>query len=142
VPPHFTLVFPVTAIDEASLIRHTRRVAEESAAINFRLRTALAVKDPLSEATHVFLVPEEGFAAIVRLHDRLLTGPLADALRLDIPFIPHVTVAAFADAALAKSLADDLNGQPIAIDGEIGSITTVRYDRGAVTTIDRVDLHS
>lgn len=140
VPPHVTLVFPVTNVEAEPLARHVETIAAQTGRIEFCLRSALAVKDALSEMAHVFLVPDEGFAALVRLHDRLYAGPLAGALRLDIPFIPHVTVAGFTDVVRAMALADNLNEAVIAVAGSISAITMIRLDGGMARTVDRIRL--
>ena len=53
----------------------------------------MIIKDVFSSLTHLFLVPNEGCSAFVILHDPLYTGSLTDSLRLDIPFISHLTIA-------------------------------------------------
>lgn len=73
------------------------------------MRCAIVVKDALSDNTHTFLTPDEGFREIVKLHDHLYRGALANELRLDIPFIPHITVAISPDANVCKRIADDIN---------------------------------
>ena len=47
------------------------------ATIRFRLRSALVVPEPALGRFHVFLIPDEGFGAILKLHDALHVGPVA-----------------------------------------------------------------
>ena len=110
------------------------------ASITFALRCALVVKDALSEQTHTFLVPDEGFSDLVRLHDRLYTGLFTDQLRLDIPYIPHITVATSLDPMVCKRLADEINHQQIAISGTIRAIDIVQFANRTVTTLARIPL--
>jgi len=140
VPAHFTLVFPSRTVDEAALTAHVRIVVEKTARIRFCLRTALLVKDLLTEVFHVYLVPEEGFSALVRLHDQLYTGPLSGSLRLELPFIPHITVGAFRDGVSGKKLADELNSQGLEMAGELDTISVFRFDDGALTLLDEINL--
>ena len=140
VPPHITLVFPLPSDTPARLAEHVGGVACRHASFGVRLRTALPVKDPLGPFTHVYLVPEEGFSAIVRLHDALYSGPLSSALRLDVPYIPHLTVAAFADAARAKDLADRLNGAALDVAGRITGVSVLRLAPGRAESMSRFRL--
>jgi 2'-5' RNA ligase len=93
------------------------------------------VNDDSSPNVYVLLVPDEGFSGIVKLHDRLYTGLLADRLRLDIPFIPHVTIGYSTDIHLCKSAVDDLNGQDFEIEGVIDQLELVRIEGSTYETI-------
>ena len=77
---------------------------------------------------------------MVKLHDRLYTGPLAAELRLDIPFIPHLTVGNASEAQACKRLADDLNARGVSIHGGIATLGVVRYEGGRVESIERIEL--
>jgi len=140
VPPHFTLVFHAAMRQEAAVAAHVRRIAARFRRFACRLRCALTYPDSLSGQTYVSLMPDEGFAALVRLHDRLYTGPLKRQLRLDIPFTPHVTLARFATPAPAKRLADRINARDFAVRADVGAIDLVAYDGAAVTPLARIAL--
>jgi hypothetical protein len=140
VEPHYTLVFPVVDFEVEPFGRHVRSHLHGQAAIPFELRCALVVKDALGEATHTFLVPDQGFSDLVKLHDRLYSGILAAHLRLDIPFIPHITVAASPDAAVCKRVADEINSQEIAIRGTISALDIVHFASQRVATVEEVKL--
>ena len=137
---HVTLVFPVAGMAPGAFVAATERGASGCGAIRFVLRSAVPFRDVTAPRTHVFLVPDEGLGALVRLHDRLYAGALAPELRLDIPAIPHVTVAAKAEAAEAKALADELNAGPFAVAGTIAALDIVAHDGGPVRTLARVPL--
>lgn len=141
---HFTLVSPLALAPERhsveELVAFVGTIAREQRPFPFVLRSALPFPDTLGPATHVFLVPDEGFGALVRLRDRLYSGPLARDLRLDIPAIPHVTIGRAASARHAKRLADSLNARPLAIAGEITALYFVAHDGGTVRTIARLPL--
>ena len=145
VAAHFTIVFPTTSLLTTSLlaeafVAEVARQAEGCAPIPFVLRSALPFKDVTGEGADVFLVPDEGFGALVRLHDRLYAGALALALRLDIPSIPHITVGRAADPRDCKRLADALNARPFAIRGTIAALDVVAREEHAVRTIARLPL--
>ena len=105
VDPHFTLVFPVHGLVSDTFVAHVERQAKGIEPIWFVLRQAVIEKDTFSAYTHVFLVPDEGYAAIVALHDRLYTGVLAAEQRTDIPFIPHIGVGNAVDPAACRRVA-------------------------------------
>ena len=140
VGPHFTIVFPVEGMSREKFCEHVRGQACGVRRIPFVLRCAIIVKDHFSEYTHVFLVPDEGYSDIVKLHDRLYTGPLTSELRLDIPFTPHIGVANAVDARKCKELADELNNEGFCIDGLISDLDTANYEDDRLETFERIEL--
>jgi 2'-5' RNA ligase superfamily len=140
VTPHFTIVFPVVTIDQHVFLEHVKQRCHGWKKISFVLRCALIVKDAFNQYTHVFLVPDEGFSSIVRLHDALYTGPLASELRLDIPFLPHIGIGNALDPHMCKSLADQVNQKPVSIEGTIEALDVARHEGNKVKTIEHVAL--
>ena len=140
VAPHFTLVFPCKADPADAVLEHAAHVASQTEPARFVLRSALAVKDTFTAASHVFLVPDEGSSAVVALHSSLNSGPLAPIARPDIPFTPHVTVAALEDPEQAAAVADELNASGVAIAGTIFAIDVLALDDKAVREISRIEL--
>lgn len=134
-PPHFTFVFPLRDVEQDALIQHLSNMTHDCAPIPFALRSSILVNDDSSPNVYVLLVPDEGFSGIVKLHDRLYTGFLADRLRLDIPFLPHVTIGYSTDIHLCKSAVDDLNSQDFEIEGVIDRLELVRIESSAYETI-------
>ncbi len=126
VDPHFTLVFAVD-LDGVRLQTHVQTCIQPFAAFRFVLRCAIVVKDSFSPNYQVFLLPDEGLSALVKLHDRLHTAVLEPSLRLDIPYIPHITIAASPDAQKMKQLANELNQQSFCIGGKIEEIAVVQF---------------
>lgn len=140
VEAHFTLVFPTAALNSRDLIVRVRDTVNDTQAVRFVLRCALVVPDEFSDTTHVFLVPDEGFSQIVKLHDRLYDGPLASELRLDIPYLPHVGVGNSGDAMRCKQLADELNREGFELEGWITTLDVAQLNRGKVTTLTVIPL--
>ena len=136
VRPHFTMVFQVRDMAEPVFSEQVERVAANSAAIRFVCRYAMLHNDASSDDYYVFLVPDEGFSGLARLHDALYTETLASKLRLDIPYVPHIGIATLKDPAHCKRLADELNGRHLAIEGTVENISVVEYNGKIVT-----DLH-
>jgi hypothetical protein len=137
--PTFTLVFPgaESAID---VVKHVEATCMVTSRIRFCLRSAIIVPEEKIGGYHVFLVPDEGFAAITRLHDRLHVGPLARCMRLDVPYIPHVTVATTHDADAARRLMASLNAKDLAIAGHVDEVEVRERDSAGARCIAKVAL--
>lgn len=140
VPPHFTLVLNEAVRRPAAMVEHIRAVAAQTPGFRARLRCALTYPDALTGRVYVSLMPDEGFAALVRLRDRLYGGPLRKHQRLDIPFVPHVTVARFQDGKPAKRLADAINAREVAVGASIRSLDIARYEGTTLVPVTRVPL--
>jgi hypothetical protein len=125
--PYFTLVFSGAGLGAADFTRAVTAVAAETPRIRFRLRSALVTPEPAVRRFHVFLIPDEGFGAILKLHDALHAGPIAAALRPDTPYLPHITVATTSDFDAARKLAFALNhGDGLDIHGHIDALEIER----------------
>jgi hypothetical protein len=101
-----------------------------------RSTTTLAV---VNYPTH----PDDDFAwiqSVRREHDRLYTGPLADELWLDLPFLPHVGIANAPTPGACKAIVDDLNAHRFEIPGRVETVSVVGYDGETVWTIVQVRL--
>jgi len=133
VAAHFTLVFPFEGLEAAEVLPHARLVAASTVPIGFRLASALAVRDQLAPRSHVFLTPDAGAADIVALHDRLYEGPLARFLRHDLPYTPHVTVAAMAAHGDTETLAREL--APIDLRGRMAALTLASLGDGVLSQV-------
>lgn len=138
--PYFTLVFNVAEMPAAAFAEHVRAHVKALPAIRFRLRSALVVPEPAVRRFHVFLIPDEGFAAILRLHDALHTGPIRAALRRDSPYLPHITVATTSDYEAARNLATALNNGGIDITGHIDAVQVERREGEVVKLAAEIPL--
>ncbi|WP_310486949.1 2'-5' RNA ligase family protein [Chamaesiphon sp. VAR_69_metabat_338] len=140
IDPHFTLVFPIADLDREQLVSHVKQAISGTNSFEFVIRCAVLGNDAFSEYTHVFLVPEEGYSNIVKLHDRLYTGVIANELRLDLPFIPHIGIANSLDARSCKELVDRLNDRPFEICGRVDCLDIIWSQADRVGTITSVNL--
>jgi hypothetical protein len=138
--PYFTLVFATLDISPAAFIKAIRAHAKDIHPIRFRLRSALVVPEPSVGRFHVFLIPDEGFGAILRLHDALHAGPIKGALRQDSPYLPHITVATTPDYATARNLVYALNNDVIDIHGHIDALQVECRTRDGVKQLAEVPL--
>ena len=136
---HFTLVFPAEAPREAAF-DDVALAAHAVGAFSFVLRSAKAVRDALGTGGHVFLVPEEGAAQIVTLHDRLYRAAFEPFRRSDIPYVPHITVAAKGDWSLCEALADHLNREGRQVSGRVDVIELLEIGAGTLTSVFKAPL--
>jgi len=130
---HFTLVFPVeaTATDlegEVAAVTRTQRP------IPFEISRAEAVSDAFGSGWRVFLVPDEGRQAITELHRRLYEGVLRPHLS-DVPYVPHVTVAASGNAEPCRRLAQDLNSRGRVVRGRLETINLLKIEPDRVQSL-------
>jgi 2'-5' RNA ligase len=140
--PHFTLVFPTNAdrVTKTAFTNHLRQSLLGFTAFPCVIRCAVPVKDALSSLTHIFLVPDEGFSHIVKLHDAVYKTLLAAEQRLDIPYIPHITIGASTEPRIAKAIADHINTQNICVHGIVASVDAIQFDGSKVETIEQFRL--
>lgn len=135
VRPHFTLVFGCEAVPEPEYVGHVRRVSLETAPIHFVCRYAMLGSDDEVERAYVFLVPDEGSSQLARLHDALYRGALAKHLRLDLPYVPHITVGASSNRLAAKRVCDELNDSGVEIQGTVNAITVAARDNESMRNV-------
>ena len=140
IAPHFTLVFPLQGVEPAALQSQVAQVVATWPAVRFVVRSSLLIKDVTSPYTHVLLVPDEGFSALVKLHDRLYTGLLRPFLRLDIPFVPHLTLGYVTDIEFCKRVVDRINEQELEIPGMLHRLTLIRLEGTTVETLGQFEL--
>ncbi|MBU1318007.1 MAG: 2'-5' RNA ligase family protein [candidate division Zixibacteria bacterium] len=140
VRPHFTLVFGTEGISQDDFTDHVGNIARKTHIIRFVLRSTVIVTDKSEALTFVLLVPEEGHSKIARLHDRLYTGILEGNQRLDMPYIPHVTVGNSPNPQECVNLANRLNDKEFAVEGTISSIDIALYEEGGIDCVGNVEL--
>jgi len=123
VDPHFTMAFGIRDLSPGAYLNHVAGVARLSRQIHFKCRYAMVGADDVDDTAYVFLIPDEGNAAISLLHDRLYRGPFEPYLRLEFPYIPHISIASMQDFEVAKELCDELNGRQVSLEGRISALT-------------------
>jgi 2'-5' RNA ligase len=139
---HFTMVFGCSAVGEPEYRQHVETVAKDHAALRFSCRYAMLGSDDQDQTAYVFLVPDEGYGGLSLLHDWLYTGVLSSHLRLDIPFIPHITIGTLEDRRVAKQLCDNLNHRGIGIHGSVGALTVGALENGKVENLASFQLRT
>ncbi len=138
--PHFTLVYPVDGIEREAFIENVLGIVKCWPVISFTCRCATVVPNRVDGGWHIFLVPDEGHSEIVKLHDKLYTGWLAGSLRLDLNFIPHMTVGDHVSADRCKALADELNARDFRMSGKFLDVHIASYTDNKIVTIAKAPL--
>ncbi|MGD1923271.1 MAG: 2'-5' RNA ligase family protein [Paracoccaceae bacterium] len=133
---HFTLVFAIDGLSQADLAAHLSNVAGRVPRIAFRCSYVMLGRDHQEPVFYAFLVPDQGFGAISRLRDTLHTAQLADHMRPEIPFVPHITLGRVESARAAKDLCMRLNDEVPQIDGWITALTLLEAADGRINIQD------
>lgn len=140
VDPHFTLIFAVDRITTDAFVSEVRQRSKNQKKIDFTIRCATVNKDAFRDYYHTFLVPDEGHSDLVKLHNKLYSGSLSGNLRLDLDFIPHITVGNSKNKFNCKRMADEWNNTAFAIRGQINKLTIVDYTDNIVTNLQTIEL--
>lgn len=139
---HFTMVFGCSCLAEPEYTAHIKRIASDLDPIDFVCRHAMLYADDKDggDTAYVFLVPDEGYSAISLLHDKLYTGVLQPYLKLEIPYIPHITIGTMKDLRAAKALCDDLNSKGVQISGRFDVLTICALEDGRINDLSPIQL--
>lgn len=140
IAPHFTLAFSLQDLSQEALCSHVDTVRLHASAIRFHCQSVTLGQDHASPVTYVFLVPNVGGSDILKLRNLLHTGVLKRHLRPEIPFTPHLTLAASESAEEMQHLCERLNEAPPSISGTISSLSLVCRCSGAVREVYSVSL--
>jgi 2'-5' RNA ligase len=140
VEPHFTIVFPTFDLSKEEFCKTIFDTTLEVDKIDFTIRCATINKDAFSQYYHSFLVPDEGFSKIIKLHDKLYSEQLKDNLRLDIDFVPHIGVGNSKDKFVCKKMVDSWNKKEFSISGTISNLTIVEFENNKVTKLQDIEL--
>lgn len=138
--PYFTLVFPGVEMAPEAFAERIRKNADGIARIRFRLRSALVVPETTVKRFHVFLIPDEGFGAILKLHEALHVGPIEAAIRPETPYLPHITVATSPDRKVVRDVAQALNQGGLDISGHIDALTVERRTGELIRDVAEIPL--
>ncbi len=142
IKPHFTFFFPCSDIDQNDLLNHVKKCAGGTESIPFKIGATKVNPDISGERWYLFLVPDEGYEKIVKIHDTLYTGILADRLRQDIPYVPHITIGVFNSEQECDKVSDKLDKEKLSIAGRILSIDVISLEKNKVETIAKFELIS
>jgi hypothetical protein len=142
IEPHFTIVFSVTDMPLADFAREVKKQISYTTVIQFCCRCTVINKDSFSDNYDAFLVPDEGFSQISKLHDKLYCGKLSHHHRLDISYVPHISIGNSTDRNAVKKIVNKWNEKDFAISGIISSLDIINYENRVITTIEKIQLRS
>jgi len=138
--PHIPFVFPTDSMPLDTFSSHIKKVSAEFHPFKFVVR-CVTIGDPdFLDHAHAFMIPDEGFSEIVRLHDAFYRGPLKSELRLDLPFVPHIGIASDPSLKKCKSIVDELNQQNFEITGMVENLDIIEYGGKSTKTIEQIIL--
>ncbi len=132
VEPHFTIIFPVFDQMESEFLTEIEGLSKNYSAFDFVLRCATINKDAFSDYYHTFLVPDEGYSKIIKIHDGLYSGKLKENHSLDLDFVPHIGIGNSLNKFECKKMVDEWNKNDFAIKGTVYSLTVVEFENGKV----------
>jgi 2'-5' RNA ligase len=90
IPPHITIVSPLSEISEEQLVKHIASQVKGIKAFPIRLHGLIRTFDDC-----LFLHVQEGTEQIIELHNKLYSGILAPYVPTEYPFEPHITLGSF-----------------------------------------------
>ena len=126
VAPHVTLVFPFeSTLGDVQVVAHVGKVVARWPAIPVRFEGFGHFHNDW-----VYRRVSRGHDALLELHDRLYRGALAQFLRMDLPYEPHLTIARAsrehdADALIAAAR----SALPRADEALLSALTLCRIDK-------------
>ena len=141
VEPHFALVFPIRKGWEAKpFISEIVKQVQGVQPFEFCLRCATLNKDAFNDYYHTFLVPDEGYSKIVKLHDKLYANKLFPHRALFANFVPHMGIGNSKDPLKCLEMIESWNKEEFAIAGRISTLDVAKYENDTVQTIKRIPL--
>ena len=107
---------------------------------DFVIRCATINKDVFNDYYHAFLVPDEGYSNIVKIHDKLYSDKLKKELRLDIDLFHTLESETPLILSFANKWSTGGMLRIFSIKGTVTHLTIVRYDNNVVTTVEENEL--
>jgi hypothetical protein len=139
--PHFTL-FPLHdkfSRDELKTALETN--LRHQMKINVCMRLAMFMP-PLYQhkSWYAFLIPDEGFSCLSRLHQLVYSGKLHSALDKKFPFIPHITIGSFGNKEDCLQLVGQFNAIRIQLSGYIEKLLFIETCNDKLIVFDELHL--
>ena len=137
---HFSFVFPTYNFEPDNFIKEIKKQARGAHKIEFQIKCAIRNNDRTNDYWHVLLVPDKGFSEIVKLQGKLHSGLLFPTQRLDLDFIPHITIGNSKDPKECKKMVDEINSMDINICGILNQLEIIQLKDNKISTLDIVKL--
>jgi 2'-5' RNA ligase len=128
VAAHVTLIFPAPGFATPEAFAHVERVARGTAPFDIGFSGGAVETETERGETYVMMMAGEGGAALARLRETLVSGPLAKSQDPSRPYRPHLTLGRFADAGSAATLARRLVDESRSIAARATALTVAAYD--------------
>lgn len=137
--PHFTLLASSKYISKQDFNQLIKANLNTQSKIDFIIRTAIFMP-PLNQhkSWYTFLLPEEGFNALVKLQRQIVNTGLYNYLDTNFPFIPHITVGSSQEKTICLESVNNLNNQKIAITGCIEKIHLIETNNNSTQILDEI----
>jgi hypothetical protein len=140
VEPHFTLVFPLSGLELEPFIAEIKKQVRGFRSFDFCIRCSTLNKDAFNDSYHAFLVPDEGYSHLVKLHDRIYADRLFPYRALEVDFIPHIGIGNSKDPLKCIEMVNRWNSTEFAIPGHVSELDIVSYENDIVQTVLRIPL--
>jgi 2'-5' RNA ligase superfamily len=140
VEPHFTLMFPLSGWEIEAYKEEVEKQMRGFKPFDFCLRCATLNKNAFNEYFHVFLVPDEGYSHILKLHYQLCADRFFPHRALEVDYIPHIGIGNSKDPLKCLEMVESWNRVEFAIPGRISTLDIVNYENDTVHTIQRLPL--
>lgn len=121
IPPHISLVFGIDCSEEF-FVREIKQRATGAAPIDIELRFATLRLDPRSGRYLEQMVPELGIAALATLHDELYEDVFMQHQRLDLGYVPELTIGRCDRPMLGKQRVSAWNKKGFSIPGRVDAL--------------------
>jgi len=128
IPAHVTLIFPAPGFATPEAFAHVERTAKAAAPFDIGFSGGAVETETERGETYVMMMAGEGGAALARLRETLVSGPLAKSQDPSRPYRPHLTLGRFADAGSAATLARRLVDETRSIAARATALTVAAYD--------------
>ena len=140
VEPHFTLIFPST---DWELVPYSAEIKKQIIGFqpfDFCIRCAVPDKDAFQDLYHAFLVPDDGYAQIAKLHFSLCADRFFELASLEVDFIPHLGIGNSPDPLRCYEMVASWNCEDFVISGRISALDISNYENETVTTLRHIPL--
>ncbi|MGB5846755.1 MAG: 2'-5' RNA ligase family protein, partial [Anaerolineales bacterium] len=140
VESHITLAFPFSEWDLEPYIAEIKKQSLGFQPFDFCIRCATLSKDAFQDLYHVFLVPDEGYSQILKMHYKLCGNRFFPYRLLNVDFIPHIGIGNSKDPLRCVELVESWNREEFSISGHISALVIANYENDTVETIEDIPL--
>jgi len=141
-PPHITFAPAIEGMTDQAVVDEVKARVAGLGPVEFELCHVSMSYNPFLDIYQEYLVPETGHAALSKLHNRLYVGAFAPQLRLDIGYVPHISIGRCDHPHIGKQRMDALNRGDFAIKGRIDALDVMSFEDGRMQRIETIPLEA